>query len=77
VPTCPETLRATCCCTTTRPRYYFYAQDGPSAALFLVEMVVATQSRQASVTIKSDAPPPLVGAFVDDVWRACLAGFYR
>lgn len=63
--------------TITFPcRFYFYAQDGPSEALFLVEMVVATQSRQATVTIKSDASPQLLQQFVE-VWKMCLAGFYR
>ena len=57
-------------------RYYFYAQDGPTQVLFLVEMLVATESRQASVTLKSDASPQLVAQFME-VWRMCLAGFYR
>jgi hypothetical protein len=57
-------------------RYYFYAQDGPTQALFLVEMLVATESRQATVTLKSDGSPQLVAQFLE-VWRMCLAGFYR
>lgn len=58
------------------PRYYFYAQDGPTQALFLVEMLVATESRQATMTLKSDASPPLVAQFME-VWKMCLAGFCR
>lgn len=57
-------------------RYYFYAQDGPSQGLFLVEMVVATESRHATITIKSDAAQPLVQQFVD-MWKTVLLGFYR
>jgi hypothetical protein len=69
-------MRVARCCAAPLCRYYFYAQDGPSGALFLVEMVVATEGRQATMTIKSDAPPPLLAQF-SEVWRTCLAGFYR
>lgn len=56
-------------------RYYFYAQEQSGSSLFLVEMVVATEARQATVTIKSDAAA-LVPEFVE-LWTTCLAGFYR
>lgn len=56
-------------------RYYFYGQDAASGALILVEMVVATEARQASFTLKSEAPA-LVGPFLE-VWSNLLAGFYR
>jgi hypothetical protein len=65
-----------CCCCCCCCRYYFYAQDGPSQKLFLVEMVVATESRHATVTIKSDAPQQLTEQFVE-VWKTVLLGFYR
>lgn len=64
------------CAARPAGRYYFYAQDGATQALFLVEMLVATESRQATVTLKSDASPALVAQFLE-VWRTCLAGFYR
>ncbi|KAF6256499.1 adaptin N terminal region-domain-containing protein [Scenedesmus sp. NREL 46B-D3] len=57
-------------------KYYFYAQDGPSQGLFFVEMVVATESRHATITIKSDAPQQLLQQFVE-MWKAVLLGFYR
>jgi hypothetical protein len=57
-------------------RYYFYAQDSATQALFLVEMTVATESRQTNVTLRSDASPQLVEQFME-VWKMCLAGFYR
>jgi hypothetical protein len=41
----------------------------------LVEMVVATEARQASVTLKAEAPA-LAAPFLE-LWTACLAGFYR
>ena len=57
-------------------KYYFVAQDAPSKALFLVEMVVATEARSAAITVKSDAPAPLLREFLD-LWRAVLLAFYR
>jgi hypothetical protein len=39
-------------------------------------MLVATENRQATVTIKSDASAQLLPQFVE-VWKLCLAGFYR
>lgn len=63
-------------CTPLCPcRYYFYAQDATSGALFLVELVVGTEARVASSTIKTDSPQVLP-AFVE-LYTACLAGFYR
>jgi hypothetical protein len=64
-------------------RYYFYAASAPGPAapqqqLFLVEMVVATGPRTASITVKSDAAPgsqPLTSFL--EIWSNCLAGFYR
>lgn len=41
----------------------------------MVEMVVATEPRMASFTVKAEAPG-LVGPFLE-VWTNCLAGFYR
>ncbi len=71
-----QVMIARCANTPVMHRYYFYGQAAaPSSALFLVEMVVATEARQASVTIKTDSIDQLP-AFVE-LWRACLAGFYR
>jgi hypothetical protein len=39
-------------------------------------MVVATESRHATITIKSDAQQPLLQQFVE-VWKTVLLGFYR
>jgi hypothetical protein len=38
-------------------------------------MVVATEARQASFTVKAEAPQQLP-AFLE-VWRAVMAAFYR
>ncbi len=61
-------------CDVLACRYYFYAGT-PDGALFLVEMIVATESRQASVTIKTEATH-LLNQFVE-LWSNCLTGFYR
>jgi hypothetical protein len=41
----------------------------------MVEMVVATEARQASFTVKTEAPQ-LLAPFLE-LWTAALAGFYR
>lgn len=59
----------------TSNRYYFYGQQSGSGALLLAEVVVRTDSRLMSVTIKSDAPE-LVPQFVE-LWGNCFMGFCR
>lgn len=57
-------------------RYYFYAQSAtPPAPYFLVEMIVHTESRQASITFKTEAPAAATQFL--EVWKACLAGYFR
>lgn len=56
-------------------RYYFYGQDAQTGALVMVEMMVATEARQASFTLKTEVAE-LLPAFLE-VWTNCLAGFYR
>lgn len=56
-------------------RYYFYAQAAASGGLFLVEMVVATDSRQATTTVKCDAGGAAALAGFVAAWQAALGGF--
>ncbi|GIL46366.1 hypothetical protein Vafri_3358 [Volvox africanus] len=55
-------------------RYYFYGQNGgPSAALYLVEMLLRSDSGNIQVTVKT-ADTASLPAFLE-LWNACLTGF--
>ncbi|GLI59252.1 hypothetical protein VaNZ11_001098 [Volvox africanus] len=55
-------------------RYYFYGQNaGPSAALYLVELLLRSDSGNIQVTIKT-ADSAALPAFLE-LWSACLTGF--
>ncbi|GIL71417.1 hypothetical protein Vretimale_2716 [Volvox reticuliferus] len=55
-------------------RYYFYGQNaGPSAALYLVELLLRSDSGNMQVTMKTGDTSSLP-AFME-LWNACLTGF--
>ncbi|GLC44199.1 hypothetical protein PLESTB_000752500 [Pleodorina starrii] len=55
-------------------RYYFYGQNaGPSGALYLVELLLRSDSGNMTVTVKTGDTSALP-AFLE-LWNACLTGF--
>mmetsp|Transcript_32786 Transcript_32786/g.83214 ORF Transcript_32786/g.83214 Transcript_32786/m.83214 type:complete len:924 (-) Transcript_32786:319-3090(-) len=56
-------------------KYYFYGQQSGSNSLLLVELVVRTDTRIASLTVKAEETA-LVPQFVE-LWGACFMGFWR
>eukprot|EP00242_Pyramimonas_sp_CCMP2087_P016044 CAMPEP_0198222198 /NCGR_PEP_ID=MMETSP1445-20131203/87032_1 /TAXON_ID=36898 /ORGANISM="Pyramimonas sp., Strain CCMP2087" /LENGTH=308 /DNA_ID=CAMNT_0043900619 /DNA_START=1 /DNA_END=927 /DNA_ORIENTATION=- len=57
-------------------KFFLYGQpagEGPSGAHILVELVVNTAARQATMTLKSDAHQALHGPFIEKV-KSILAG---
>ena len=55
--------------------FHGHLQIVGTGALFLVEMVIRTDTRNASITIKTEATE-LLFQFVE-LWGNCLMGFFR